>query len=74
MPKTITIRGDNLTADLLLWRIHGVRGQQLIEELMNINPGLAALGPILPPGTPVIVPDLPAEEPFATREIVTLFG
>lgn len=74
MSQTITIRGDNLTADLLLWRIHGVRGQELIEEMMEVNPGLAELGAVLPSGSIVIVPDMPIEEPFATREIITLFG
>lgn len=74
MPRTIEIRGDNLTADLLLWRVHGVRGQELIEELMTLNPGLADVGPILTPGSTVIVPDIPRKEAFATREIITLFG
>jgi phage tail protein X len=74
MPQTIEVKGDNLTADLLLWRIHGVRGQGLVEEMLELNPGLVAKGLLLIPGDTVIVPDLPVEEPFATREVVTLFG
>ncbi|CTQ75920.1 tail protein X [Roseibium alexandrii] len=74
MPQTVPVRGDNLTADLLLWRIHGVRGQELLEEMLELNPGLAAKGVLLVPGDSVIVPDLPPEEPFAAREVVTLFG
>ena len=50
MAETITVKGDNIALDLLLWRRFGVRGQQLVEETYQLNPGLADLGLILPPG------------------------
>ena len=74
MPETITIRGEGIMADLLLWRKYGVRGQALVDELYDLNPGLADLGPFIPIGTEVIVPDLPAPQPFTERTVVTLFA
>lgn len=71
MAETITIAGDNLTLDLILWRKFGVRGQSLVEEAMELNPDL--IDPLLPIGATVILPDLP-EETTTTREVVTLFG
>ncbi|MBS8259716.1 phage tail protein [Roseibium polysiphoniae] len=73
MPETITVRGDNLTLDLLLWRRYGVRGRELMEQALTLNPDLAAVGPILPLGTQITLPDLP-EQTTAARQVVTLFG
>ncbi len=74
MPETVTIRGEGITADLLLFRRYGVRGQALVEEMLDTNPGLAALGPVIPLGTEVILPDLPPIETTAARKIISLFG
>lgn len=73
MAETVTIRGEGITLDLLLWRRYGVRGQGLVEEALDINPGLAALGPILPLETVVILPELPPET-TPTVTVVSLFG
>jgi phage tail protein X len=73
MPETITVRGDNITLDLLLWRRHGVRGRSLLEQTYELNQDLAALGPVLPLGTVVTLPDL-AEETVGARNVVSLFG
>jgi phage tail protein X len=73
MPETITVRGENIPLDLLLWRRYGVRGQSLVGAALDINPGLADLGPILPLGTTVIIPDLPPETAPAVK-VVSLFG
>ncbi|MFC0685080.1 MULTISPECIES: tail protein X [Sphingomonadaceae] len=45
--------GDKL--DLLLWRDAGL-GIADLARVLDANPGLADLGPILPLGTVVIVP------------------
>ncbi|WP_198475204.1 tail protein X [Aquamicrobium zhengzhouense] len=74
MAEMVTIRGENITLDLLLWRRHGVRGQGLVEETLALNPNLASLGPIIPLGTVVRLPDLPVRQEPAPRKVVSLFG
>lgn len=44
------------TLDLALWRATG-RTAGIVEAVFDANPGLAALGDILPPGTLIEVPD-----------------
>lgn len=46
-------QGDTL--DLLLWRERGL-GPADISAILDSNPGLAALGSVLPMGTIVLVP------------------
>lgn len=60
MPQRIVVQQQGLTLDLLLWRIHGRKGQSLVEAALVANPGLAALGPVIPLGTAIQIPDLPA--------------
>lgn len=74
MHETIIVRGEGITLDLILWRRHGVRGQALVADTLSINPGLAALGPILPLGTSVIIPDLPPQPASPPVKLVSLFG
>lgn len=73
MSETIIVNGDGITVDLLLWRRHGRRGQSLLEETLALNPGLAGLGPILPVGSVLALPDLPRQVRQA-RQPVSLFG
>lgn len=52
---------QNDTLDALLWRhLGGTAGY--VEEALELNPQLAALGPTLPLGTPV---ELPQTQPAA---------
>ncbi len=74
MAETITVRGEGISLDLLLWRRYGVRGQALVEQALELNPGLSALGAILPLGTVVILPDLPPEPSTPAVKVVSLFG
>ncbi|GJD88167.1 hypothetical protein BHAOGJBA_1680 [Methylobacterium hispanicum] len=63
MPTTIRVAGEKVTLDLLLWR-HGKRRgatSARLAETLALNPGLAAFGPYIPVGTPVLIPDLPPE-------------
>lgn len=73
MVEKMTVKGEGITLDLLLWRRHGVRGRLLVEQTLELNPGLGALGPILPLGTVLILPDLPAQTSTAKTRI-SLFG
>lgn len=73
MATSITVSGEGLTLDTLLWRRYGQRGRTLVAETLAANPGLAALGPILPPGTTITIPDLPPASATMVK-VVTLFG
>lgn len=73
MPRTVTVKAENATLDLLLFRAYGVRGQALIEEALELNPGLAAKGLLIPFGEVVTLPDLPQLDRQAARAVVTLF-
>lgn len=58
-----TIQGD--TVDLICWRYYG-RTAGVTEQVLEANPGLAALGPVLPMGRLVALPDQP-KRPTARR-------
>lgn len=51
--QVVSQAGDTL--DRLVWRaLNG--GPAAVERVLEANPGLADLGPILPTGTPVLIP------------------
>lgn len=54
MDRLRSLQGD--TFDALLWRERSL-GPADWPAVLQLNPGLAALGPILPLGTVVIVPE-----------------
>jgi len=58
------------TVDAICWRHLGATAH-VVEETLALNPGLAALGVILPAGTPVILPD--AVPTHTTTSRVTLW-
>lgn len=60
-------QGD--TVDLICYRHYG-QTAEVTEAVYRANPGLCELGPILPIGTPVKLPDL---APQPEREIVQLW-
>ena len=57
-----TVEGDVL--DEVCWR-HYAR-EDAVPAVLDANPGLAALGPVLPPGRIVALPDLPVPARQAT--------
>lgn len=63
MPVTVIAR-QNDTVDILCRRHLGVTAE-VTEATYNLNPGLAALGPFLPLGTRVVLPDPPTATPKA---------
>lgn len=73
MTVTVTVRGDGITVDLLLWRHYGVRGREALAGTLDLNPGLASVGVNLPLGTVVTLADLPDDD-NTTTEVVDLFG
>lgn len=50
------------TVDALCWRHYG-RTLGMTEAVLQANPGLAALGLVIPQGLLVTMPDLPAAQP-----------
>ncbi|MBP2850533.1 MULTISPECIES: tail protein X [Dickeya] len=57
------------TVDALCWRYYG-RTAGLTEQVLAVNPGLADIGPILPHGLLVELPDV---APVATQETLQLW-
>lgn len=49
-------QGD--TVDFIAWRVYGTQGSQVVEQLLEANPGLADIGPVLPAGTLVNCPEI----------------
>lgn len=61
-------QGDTL--DALCWRTYG-RTAGVVEAVLAANPGIADLGPVLPHGTRVQLPDQPAAAEY--RQQVNLW-
>lgn len=72
MPETVIVRRDDVTLDRLVWERFG-RTEGLVEATLALNPGLAALGVVLPVLTPVVLPDAPAET-VPVRTVVRLWS
>ena len=67
MAQTVYARqGD--TVDAICWRTFGATAGG-VETVYDMNRGLAALGPVLPMGTPVVLPDA---QDVGTRVLATL--
>jgi phage tail protein X len=62
-------QGDTL--DAIVWR-HLGRTRGVLEAALEANPRLAELGPVLPHGTPVDLPE-PAEAKPAERALIQLW-
>lgn len=54
--EKVTVEGDNLTVALIVWRRFHKPMPGLVEQIYDINPDLAGLGPILPVGTSFTMP------------------
>ncbi len=62
-------QGDTL--DAICWRELG-RTESVVEQTLALNPGLADLGPTIPAGTEVTLPEISALVPVE-RETVKLW-
>ncbi|RZN13904.1 tail protein X [Bradyrhizobium sp. Leo121] len=57
--ELVTVTGDFVTADLLVWRRYKTPAYGIVEKLLDANPHLARLhkqSPFLPVGTQVRIP------------------
>lgn len=64
----IEIRSQGMTVDLLCHRHYG-RTRGTTERVLDENPGLAALGPVLPVGTRVRLPEIVKLPTKTTRSL-----
>lgn len=46
--ETYIVQGDGLTLDAILWQRYQRRTPGLVERTLDLNQGLAALGPVIP--------------------------
>lgn len=75
--STMTVRamqGDTL--DAICWRIYGEQMLQsaIVEQVLELNPGLADLGAVLPMGRNVVLPVLATQNsPGNRKEVVQLW-
>lgn len=61
--KVIALQGETL--DALCYRVTG-QTAGIVEQALELNPGLAGYGAVLPHGTPVELPDVtePPQKPM----------
>lgn len=69
MPSTYTTKAGQ-TVDLVCLEFYG-RTRSTTEIVLDANPGIGALGPVLPIGTVLLLPDIDTR-PVA-RELVKLW-
>ena len=71
--EVLTVEGHAMPLDLLLFKRFGREIRGFVEATYAQNPGLAALGPVLPLGTTVrVTPPAPAAAKF-TRKSIRLY-
>lgn len=59
MTTTYTTReGDSV--DYVAWKFYGATTNQVVETVLEANPGLADRGPILPAGVSITLPEITA--------------
>ncbi|MBB3937950.1 tail protein X [Aureimonas phyllosphaerae] len=74
MPTSMTIQGEPILLDELLAKLFGAAlARDLLTVALDLNPGLAEAGPVLPIGRTVILPDRPATV-VSTKPVVSIFG
>lgn len=61
---------DGDTADYIAWKYYGTQDGQVVEQLLEANPGLADRGPVLPAGILVTLPDV---QPDTAAQVVRLW-
>jgi phage tail protein X len=71
MARTATaLQGE--TVDEVCWRVLGYT-RTVVEQVLDLNPGLAALGPRLPAGTVIALPEASSSAATQTLETISLW-
>lgn len=63
---------DKETVSALCWRVLGTSAGGVLEQTLDLNPDLAAMGPLLPAGVTVTLPAVATNQP-ATLDVVQLW-
>jgi phage tail protein X len=71
--ELITVDKAYTTVPGLIWRRYRRRMPGLAEQVFALNPGLAAVSPILPIGTVVKMPVVKLDQPVVVN-VVRLWG
>jgi len=72
--ETITVTTEGMLLDALLVRRFGYRGQSLLTQTLELNPGLVTSGAVVALGTVVTLPREPDRQPFTQTPRISLFG
>lgn len=70
--KTIVIEGEGAVLDRVIFEATG--REDHVPAVLDANPGLAQLGPVIPAGTQIRIPALPAVEALPSQPVVTLWS
>ena len=70
--ETITVGSEGSTLSRIVWRRFRRRMPDLVTRTLDINPGLAARGPVLPVGTAFRLPVEPPPTVF-TRPVINVW-
>jgi phage tail protein X len=54
--ETVRVTSQDVTISLLIWRRYRRAKPGLLERILDLNPGVAAAGAILPIGTEILMP------------------
>lgn len=57
--EMMTVAGERITADLIIWRRYKCRAPGMFEALLDYNPHLAHIhraSPFIPPGVQILIP------------------
>lgn len=60
MQTYMTSDGD--TVDYIAWKYYQTLEGRVVEQLLEANPGIADLGPVLPAGVLLTMPDIAPEQ------------
>jgi phage tail protein X len=63
----IYITSDGDMVDQVVWKFYGDTAGRMVERVLDANPGLADLGPLLPAGERILLPELPIIPIAATQ-------
>ncbi|WP_373887341.1 tail protein X [Aeromonas veronii] len=53
---------DGDTLDYIAWKFYQTLEGRVVEQLLDANPGIADLGPVLPAGVLVKMPDIAPQQ------------